>query len=77
MSNQLCYGNIAGKTLKNPNIDKAKVKGLHLSATFYLPQNIRLGGAYTFTDTNPRRLLGTVPEKVIVKGRLLSQMPLF
>ena len=41
----------ATKYQQRDNIDKAKVKGLHLSATFYLPQNIRLGGAYTFTDT--------------------------
>lgn len=41
----------ATKYQQRDNIDKAKVKGLHLSATFYLPQNIRLGGAYTLTDT--------------------------
>lgn len=41
----------ATKYQQRDNIDKAKVKGLHLSATFYLPQNVRLGGAYTFTDT--------------------------
>lgn len=41
----------ATKYQQRDNIDKAKVKGLHLSATFYLPQNLRLGGAYTFTDT--------------------------
>ena len=41
----------ATKYQQRDNIDKAKVKGLHLSTTFYLPQNIRLGGAYTFTDT--------------------------
>ena len=41
----------ATKYQQRDNIDKAKVRGLHLSATFYLPQNIRLGGAYTFTDT--------------------------
>ncbi len=38
----------ATKYQQRDNIDKAKVRGLHLSATFYLPQNIRLGGAYTF-----------------------------
>ena len=44
----------ATKYQQRDNIDKAKVKGLHLSATFYLPQNIRLGGAYTFTDTEAK-----------------------
>lgn len=39
------------KFQQRDNIDKAKVKGLHLSATFYLPKNIRLGGAYTLSDT--------------------------
>ena len=46
----------ATKYQQRDNIDKAKVKGLHLSATFYLPQNIRLGGAYTFTDTEAETL---------------------
>ena len=41
----------ATKYQQRDNIDKAKVKGLHLSVTFYLPQNVRLGGAYTLTDT--------------------------
>lgn len=44
----------ATKYQQRDNIDKAKVRGLHLSATFYLPQNIRLGGAYTFTDTEAK-----------------------
>ncbi|MBO7069195.1 MAG: TonB-dependent receptor [Bacteroidaceae bacterium] len=46
----------ATKYQQRDNIDKAKVKGLHLTATFYLPQNIRLGGAYTFTDTKAETL---------------------
>ena len=41
----------ATKYQQRDNIDKAKVKGLHLSATLYLPNNLRLGGAYTYTDT--------------------------
>lgn len=41
----------ATKYQQRDNIDKAWVKGLHLSATIYLPNNIRLGGAYTYTDT--------------------------
>lgn len=41
----------ATKYQQRDNIDKAKVKGLHLSATLYLPQQWRLGGAYTYTDT--------------------------
>ena len=44
----------ATKYQQRDNIDKAKVRGLHLSATFYLPQNIRLGGAYTFSDTEAK-----------------------
>ena len=44
----------ATKYQQRDNIDKAKVRGLHLSATFYLPQNIRFGGAYTFTDTEAK-----------------------
>ena len=44
----------ATKYQQRDNIDKAKVRGLHLSATFYLPQNIRLGGAFTFTDTEAK-----------------------
>ena len=44
----------ATKYQQRDNIDKAKVRGLHLSATFYLPLNIRLGGAYTFTDTEAK-----------------------
>lgn len=41
----------ATKYQQRDNIDKAKVKGLYLSATLYLPNNLRLGGAYTYTDT--------------------------
>ncbi len=41
----------ATKYQQRDNIDKAKVKGLHFSASFYLPHNMRLGGAYTYTDT--------------------------
>lgn len=40
----------ATKYQQRDNIDRAKVRGLHLSATFYLPENIRIGGAYTLTD---------------------------
>ena len=46
----------ATKYQQRDNIDKAKVKGLHLGATFYLPLNIRLGGAYTFTDTEAKTI---------------------
>lgn len=41
----------ATKYQQRDNIDRAKVKGIHLSATFYLPYDIRVGGAYTLTDT--------------------------
>ena len=40
----------ATKYQQRDNIDRAKVKGLHVSATLYLPYYIRLGGAYTLTD---------------------------
>jgi len=41
----------ATKYQQRDNINKATVKGFHLSAELYLPINLRLGGAYTLNDT--------------------------
>ena len=41
----------ATKYQQRDNINKATVKGLHLSAELYLPNNLRLGGAYTLNET--------------------------
>lgn len=44
------YPQIA-KFQQRDNIDKARVRGLQLSATFYLPINLRFGGSYALNDT--------------------------
>ena len=46
----------ATKYQQRDNINKATVKGFHLSAEIYLPINLRLGGAYTLNDTRATTL---------------------